>query len=73
MLLGKRVTNTCLVIVTWPGEKILKTYDLRHAWAARVHTHPDYSHIDIAVAAEMMGHSEKIHKATYLRWTLKKI
>lgn len=48
-----------------------KTYDLRHAWAARVHTHPDYSHIDVSVAAEMMGHAEKIHKATYLRWTKK--
>lgn len=72
VVLGKRVTKYMSRhrhLATWREEP--KTYDLRHAWAARVHTHPDYSHIDVAVAAEMMGHAEKIHKATYLRWTKK--
>ena len=70
--LGRRVTKYMARnrhLATWRADP--KTYDLRHAWAARIHTHPSYSHIEVPVAAEMMGHSEKIHKATYLRWTAK--
>ena len=70
--LGRRVTKYMARhrhLAVW--RKDPKTYDLRHAWAARVHTHPSYSHIEVSVAAEMMGHSEKVHKATYLRWTAK--
>ena len=53
-------------LATWREDP--KTYDLRHA-RARVHTIPTIK--PFAVAAEMMGHAEKIHKATYLRWTKK--
>ena len=70
--LGRRVSKYMARhrhIATWREQP--RTYDLRHAWSARVHTHPDYSHIDVCVAAEMMGHSEKIHRGTYLRWTAK--
>ncbi len=46
-------------------------YDLRHAWAARIHTHHLYDRIDTDLAAKMMGHDLKVHRRTYLRWTKK--
>ena len=72
IFLGKKVSQHMKRyrhLATWREDA--KTYDLRHAYAARIHTHPQYKHIDVALAAEMMGHSEKIHRATYLRWTSK--
>lgn len=54
-----------------PWRAMPKTYDLRHAWAARLHTHERYNKVDVELAAEMMGHSERVHRADYLRWTKK--
>ena len=70
--LGSKVTTDFYrrrSLTTW-GEAT--AYDLRHAWAARIHTQQRYSHIGIDSAARMMGHTEKVHRETYLRWIEKK-
>jgi len=70
--LGKKVTTDLYRrrnLTTWAQAK---AYDLRHAWAARIHTNERYSHIGIVSAARMMGHTEKVHRETYLRWVEKK-
>lgn len=48
-----------------------KTYDLRHAFAARLHTNERFLNLEIEQCAKLMGHSEKIHSKTYLRWCAK--
>lgn len=70
--LGSKVTTDFYrrrTLTTWSDAT---AYDLRHAWAARIHTHQRYSHIGIDSAARMMGHTEKVHRETYLRWVEKK-
>jgi len=70
--LGRRVTKYMARhrhLATWREDP--KTYDLRHAWAARIHTHHLYDRIDTDLAAKMMGHDVKVHRRTYLRWTKK--
>ena len=44
------------------------TYDLRHAFAARLHTNEKFLNLELEQCAKLMGHSEKIHRKTYLRW-----
>jgi len=47
----------------------LTPYDLRHCWARRVHTDPEYvSQWTTTQAAESMGHSEDVHRRIYHRW-----
>mgnify|MGYP006244703269 FL=1 len=48
-----------------------KTYDLRHAYAAAIHTQSKFEKISIDQAAEWMGHSRKVHVQNYLRWLSK--
>ncbi len=47
------------------------SYDLRHAYAARLHTHKAYSHVRTEDAAQLMGHGVDVHKKTYLKWCKK--
>ena len=51
----------------WRGTQS-QCYDLRHAYAARFHTRQDWRHLRVDEMAENMGHSEKIHRNTYMRW-----
>ena len=44
-------------------------YDLRHAYAARFHSSlRSFSNLRVDQMAKFMGHSEKIHRSTYMRW-----
>lgn len=47
------------------------SYDLRHAYAARLHTHERYSHVRTEDAAQLMGHGVDVHRKTYLKWCKK--
>ena len=46
----------------------IKPYDLRHTWAIRVSTMPEWNHISEADAALSMGHSIEVHRKNYQRW-----
>lgn len=46
-------------------------YDLRHSYAARLHTHEAFSHVRTEDAAQLMGHGVDVHKKTYLKWCKK--
>lgn len=49
-----------------------RTYDIRHAYAAALHTEAKFKKkVSIDQAADWMGHSTKVHKDTYLRWLSK--
>jgi len=66
--LGRKVTQHVKRyrhLATWPDPK---AYSLRHAYAARLHTHEDYEELETRDTAKLMGHSEKEHKNVYLRW-----
>ena len=73
--LGKRVSTqfgryrTKGTSPVWRKEA--KAYDLRHAFAAAIHTDPKFSKIGTDQAARWMGHSRKVHEDTYLRWLSK--
>ena len=43
-------------------------YDLRHAYARRFHTRPEFETLRLDKIAKFMGHSEKVHSNTYMRW-----
>ena len=43
-------------------------YDLRHAYAIRLFTHPETRHLSMEKHAKWMGHSVTQHKNTYLKW-----
>ena len=43
-------------------------YDLRHAYAIRLFTHPETRHLTMEKHAFWMGHSLQQHKNTYLKW-----
>ena len=43
-------------------------YDLRHAYAARFHSRSEFQKLRVDQMAKFMGHSEKIHRSTYMRW-----
>ncbi len=73
--LGKRVSQQFAryrdqgLFTLWRDEP--KTYDIRHAYAAALHTQAKFQQISVDQAAEWMGHSTKVHKDTYLRWLSK--
>ena len=46
----------------------LVPYDLRHSWAITVHTDERFNHVDIAKAADCMGHDVVTHRKHYLKW-----
>ena len=48
-------------------EKNIVPYDLRHAWAITVHSSERFNHVDIAKAADCMGH-DVTHRKHYLKW-----
>ena len=43
-------------------------YDIRHAYAARFHTRSEFQKLRVDQMAKFMGHSEKVHRNTYMRW-----
>ena len=43
-------------------------YDLRHAYAARFHSRSEFQKLRVDQMAKFMGHSEKVHRNTYMRW-----
>jgi len=45
-----------------------RVYDLRHAYAIRLFTHPETRHLSMEKHAKWMGHSPQQHKNTYLKW-----
>ena len=49
-------------------EKNIVPYDLRHSWAITVHTDERFNHVDIAKAADCMGHDVVTHRKHYLKW-----
>ena len=49
-------------------EKNIVPYDLRHTWAITVHTSERFNHVDIAKAADCMGHDVVTHRKHYLKW-----
>ena len=46
-------------------------YDLRHAYAARFHTSRQFKQFTVEDAAKFMGHTVKIHQASYTKWIKK--
>ena len=52
--------------VLWRSEA--QCYDLRHAYAARFHSRSEFQQLRVDQMAKFMGHSEKIHRSTYMRW-----
>ncbi len=51
------------------GKRIdIKPYDLRHTWAVRVSTAPEWNHVDENVAASAMGHDLATHRKHYQKW-----
>ena len=46
----------------------VKPYDLRHTWAIRISTMPEWSHVSESDAALAMGHSIEVHRRNYQRW-----
>ena len=46
----------------------IKPYDLRHTYAIRVSTLPEWNHISEADAALAMGHSIEVHRKNYQKW-----
>ena len=50
------------------GQDWCRPYDLRHAYAVRCWRHPESREVPLAEHAEWLGHSETIHRQTYLRW-----
>lgn len=69
--LGKRASKQFLRwkrLATWSKPS---TYDLRHAYAARLHTHERYENFEPRDCARLMGHSQRVHEKTYLRWVNK--
>ena len=52
--------------VMWRSEA--QCYDLRHAYAARFHSRSEFQQLRVDQMAKFMGHSEKIHRSTYMRW-----
>ena len=74
--LGKRVSQQFAryrdqeLFTLWRNEP--KSYDIRHAYAAALHTEAKFRQkVSIDQAADWMGHSTKVHKETYLRWLSK--
>ena len=51
----------------WRGPQS-QCYDLRHAYAARFHTRSEFATLRLDKVAKYMGHSEKVHRNTYMRW-----
>lgn len=52
----------------WRGAQS-QCYDLRHAYAQRFHTRLEqFGQYRLDQMAKYMGHSEKIHRQTYMRW-----
>lgn len=47
------------------------TYDLRHAYAAALHTEARFEKVTVDQASQWMGHARKVHIDTYLRWLSK--
>lgn len=69
--LGARVTTQfaryrAKAEVMWREDP--QCYDLRHAYAARFHTRSEFQRLRVDQMAKFMGHSEKIHRSTYMRW-----
>tara|TARA_Y100000361_G_scaffold87826_1_gene78104 strand:+ start:101 stop:1303 length:1203 start_codon:yes stop_codon:yes gene_type:complete len=52
--------------VTWRANA--QCYDLRHAYAARFHSRSEFQKLRVDQMAKFMGHSEKVHRNTYMRW-----
>lgn len=50
------------------GTAELVPYDLRHSYAIRAAVHPETINWPMSQQAEWQGHSETVHRDTYLKW-----
>ena len=69
---GHRVTTQFARYREWAlWRKGAQCYDLRHAYAARFHTSSQFKEFSVEDAAKFMGHTVKIHHASYTKWIKK--
>ena len=62
------VPNNTGAYVSNAKKEEVKPYDLRHTWAIRLATMPEWSHVSESDAASAMGHSIDVHRRNYQRW-----